>query len=103
MVSEKLWTQLSGDQIDAAFKVLHGKMMAMAPEPYPNGNGSVPSWGFEYAAHSLKGFLELDAGPKGEHVVTLFAADDLELMAQTARERLGRPGLRQIVWLRTTN
>ena len=103
MVSEKLWTVLTSDQIDTAFKVLHGKMAKVAPEPYPNGNGNVPSWGFDYATRSLKGFLELDAGPKGEHVVTLFAAEDEELMSKPIHERLGRPGLRQILWLRTVN
>ncbi|MDX9974493.1 MAG: hypothetical protein RBU21_16025 [FCB group bacterium] len=103
MVSETLWTELSSEEIDTAFKVLHGKMSKIAPEPHAIGAEKVPTWGFDYAAHSLRGFLELDAGPKGEHVVTLFAAEDEELMAKPIGERLGRPGLRQILWLRTVN
>jgi hypothetical protein len=103
MVSEKLWSELSSEQIDTAFKLLHGKMVSLAPEKYLHPDGTVACWGFEYAQHRLKGFLELDAGPKGEHVVTLFAEDDHELMVQPPRERLNRPGLRQIVWLRTVN
>jgi len=103
MVTEKVWERLTSDELDTAFKLLHGRMLAKAPEPYQGPYGTVPSWGLEIAEKQLKGFLELDAGPKGEHVVTLFDLEDRELMEQSPRERLARHDLRQIVWLRTVN
>lgn len=103
MVSERVWESLSSEQLDVAFKLLHGRMLAKAPEPLERAYGTVPTWNLELAQNRLKGFLELDAGPKGEHLVTIFDEGDQELMEQSPRERLRRPDLRQIVWLRTVN
>jgi hypothetical protein len=103
MISEKLWGKLTNTQLDTALKMLHVRMLEKAPEPYVGDYGSVPSWDVEYDEHRMKGFLELDAGPRGEHIVTLFDEADEDLMATDPDSRLKGPGLRQIVFLRTVN
>lgn len=103
MVSDVVWGKLSNEQLDAALKTLHGHMTSHAPQPLDRDYGVVPTWDVNVAEHQLRGFLELEAGPKGEHVVTLFDPADVELMGKAPANRLQGPGLRQIVWLHTRN
>ncbi len=103
MVSDQVMSNLSTDQLDTAFKILHSRMVDKAPEPYPSSHGSVPSWQVELADRRLRGFLELDAGPRGEHMVTLFDDTDVDLMSLAPSTRLTKEGLHRIVFLRTVN